>query len=151
MDNTITFTKDGIKVRETVSNPLIPNTERQSIVTYDKITEYNPLDIHVVGIVPRVVDGTLKEIEFRLGDESDVSFHDLVWFKSKVPEILADGKEWKKESIYKKLEPQFNPSDYKRLKSGGARGYANLTTALNMLKKEDVLENPRKGMWKLRK
>ncbi|MCL5680835.1 MAG: winged helix-turn-helix domain-containing protein [Candidatus Thermoplasmatota archaeon] len=149
MDNTIIFTKDGIKVMESVSNPLTPTRQQESIVPYDKITEYNPLDIRVIGIVPKVVDGVLKQIELRIGDV-DSSPHDLSWYKQKILEILKGGREWKKESIYSELEKEFNSSDHKKLKGGMTRGYSVLTTALIKLKKDNLIENPRKGIWKMK-
>jgi hypothetical protein len=151
MSNFIIFTKEGIKVMETITNPLMPERQEESIVPYHKITQYNPLDIHVIGIVPRVVDGVLNQIELRLGEDDDSSYHDVLWFKDKIQEILKDGRDWKKESLYSKLEQEFNSADHKKLKGGGTRGYSNLTGALDILKKEGILENPRKGMWRLKK
>ncbi len=148
MENIITFTKDGIKVRQTVTNPLMPSRQEESIVPYDGITQYNPLDIRVVGIVPSFdPTGVLKQIELKLADDSP---HDLKWFERRVLEMLKDGKTWKKESIYSALEPEFSSSDRKKLRSGGSRGYSNLTTALDSLKKAGSLDNPRKGLWRLK-
>ena len=118
---------------------------------YDKITQYNPLDIHVIGIVPKVEGGVLSQIELKLGKEDESSYHDTLWFKKQIQDFLSDGKEWKKESIYAKLQPEFNIGDHKKLKGGTTRGYSNLSGALDLLKKEGVLENPRKGIWRLRK
>ena len=151
MDNFMIFTKDGIKVRETIKNPLMPERQEESIVPYNKITQYNPLDVHVIGIIPKIVDGVLNQIELKLGEADDSSYHDLLWFKGRVKEFLKDGKDWKKENLYSKLELEFNSADHKKLKSGGTRGYSNLTSALDMLKKDGVLENPRKGIWRLKK
>ena len=151
MENFIIFTKDGIKVRETITNPLMPERQAESTVPYNKITQYNPLDIHVIGIVPKVVDGVLNQIELKLGEEDDSSYHDIIWFKSRIQEFLKDGKDLKKENLYSKLELEFNSADHKKLKGGGTRGYSNLTGALDLLKKEGKLENPRKGMWRLKK
>lgn len=151
MGNFIIFTKEGIKVMETITNPLMPERQEESTVPYNKITQYNPLDIHVIGIVPMVLDGVLNQIELRLGEDDDSSYHDVLWFKDKIQEILKDGRDWKKESLYSKLEQEFNLADHKKLKGGGTRGYSNLTGALDILKKEGILENPRKGMWRLKK
>jgi|YelNatPaOPRAMG01_1025707.scaffolds.fasta_scaffold49360_4 hypothetical protein len=151
MENFIIFTKDGIKVRETITNPLIPERQTESTVPYNKITQYNPLDIHVIEIVPKVVDGVLKQIELKLGEDDDSSYHDVLWFKGRIKEFLKDGRDWKKENLYSKLESEFNSADHKKLKGGGTRGYSNLTGALDALKKEGILENPRKGMWRLKK
>ena len=88
----------------------------------------------------------LKEEDKQLGSE----YHDLLWYKERILEILSDKKEWKKDSIYDKLKAEFNPADRKTLKSGKNRGYGMLSTALNILKKENKIENPRKGLWKLK-
>lgn len=151
MNNFLIFTKDGIKVLETIKNPLMPERQAESTVPYTNITQYNPLDIHVIGIVPKVENGVLKQIELRLGDEDNSSYHDVLWFKKCIQEYLKDGREWKKENIYSKLESEFNSGDHKKLKGGATRGYSNLTGALDLLKKEGILENPRKGIWRLKK
>ena len=95
------------------------------------------------------MDGVLKQIELRIGDV-DSSPHDLSWYKQKILEILKGGREWKKESIYSELEKEFNSSDHKKLKGGMTRGYSVLTTALIKLKKDNLIENPRKGIWKMK-
>ena len=150
MENIIIFTKDGIKVRETITNPLMPKRQAESTVPYENITQYNPLDIHVIGIIPSVIDGVLNQIELRIGDD-DSSPHDILWFKDRIQKCLKDGKDLKKENLYSKLEQEFSPADHKKLKGGQTRGYSNLTMALDLLKKENKLENPRKGIWRLRK
>ena len=151
MDNIIIFTKDGIKVRETITNPLVPERQAESTVPYDKITQYNPLDIHVIGIIPSVINGVLNQIELRIGEEDDLSYHDILWFKARIQDCLKDGKDLKKENLYSKLQQEFSSADHKKLKGGQTRGYSNLTTALDILKKENKLENPRKGIWRLKK
>lgn len=147
MNNVIIFTKDGIKVLETVSNPLTPDRKQESTVKYDRITEYNPLDIRVIGIVPKIENGILKQIELRVGND-DTSPHDLAWYREKVLKIVNDDKEWKKENIYSQLEREFNTSDHKKLKGGMTRGYSILTFALAVLKKEGLVDNTRKGIWR---
>jgi len=156
MDNyyTIKFTKDGIKVKTTTLNPLRKPEEREEITPYNEITNLNPLDLRVVEIIPKFSNEVLTEIELKIIKEEDKQlgseYHDVPWYKERVLEILSDKKEWKKDSIYDKLKAEFNPADRKILKSGRNRGYEMLSTALNNLKKENKIENPRKGLWKLK-
>jgi len=156
MDNyyTIKFTKDGIKVKTTTLNPLRKPEEREEITPYNEITNLNPLDLRVVEIIPKFSNEVLTEIELKIIKEEDKQlgseYHDVPWYKERVLEILSDKKEWKKDSIYDKLKAEFNPADRKTLKSGRNRGYGMLSTALNILKKENKIENPRKGLWKLK-
>jgi len=151
---TIKFTKDGIKVKTTTLNPLRKPEEREEITPYNEITNLNPLDLHVVEIIPKFSNEVLTEIELKILKEEDKQlgseYHDVRWYKERVLEILSDKKEWKKDSIYDKLKAELNPADRKILKSGRNRGYEMLSTALNILKKENKIENPRKGLWKLK-
>jgi len=151
---TIKFTKDGIKVKTTIFNPLKKPEEREEITPYNEITNLNPLDLHVVEIIPKFSNEVLTEIELKIlkkeDKQPDSEYHDLLWYKERVVDILSDKKEWKKDSIYDKLKAEFNPADRKISKSGRSRGYEMLSTALNILKKENKIENPRKGLWKLK-
>jgi len=151
---TIKFTKDGIKEKKIIISPLRPPEEREEITPYNEITNLNPLDLHVVGIIPKFSNEVLTEIELKILKEEDKQvgpeYHDLLWYKERILEILSDKKEWKRDSIYDKLKAEFNPADRKTLKSGKNRGYGMLSTALNILKKENKIENPRKGLWKLK-
>jgi len=151
---TIKFTKDGIKVKTTILNPLRKPEEREEITPYNEISNLNPLNLRVVEIIPKFSNEVLTEIELKILNEEDkqvgAEYHDLLWYKKRVLEILSDKKEWKKDSIYDKLKAEFNPADRKISKSGKSRGYEMLSTALNILKKENKIENPRKGIWKLK-
>jgi hypothetical protein len=148
MTERIIFKRNGIETTEIVNTPLTKPEKRQTTIPYNKISEFNPLDLHVVSITPIIKDGVLTEIELELGIE-DSSYHSIDWFKGKIEEILSDGTAFKKDEMYKKVSTEFNSSDFKKLKSGGTRGYSNLTTSLELLKKEGKIENPRKGYWKL--
>ena len=151
---TIKFTKDGIKVKTTILNPLRKPEEREEITPYNEISNLNPLNLRVVEIIPKFSNEVLTEIELKILNEEDkqvgAEYHDLLWYKKRVLEILSDKKEWKKDSIYDKLKAELNPADRKILKSGRNRGYEMLSNALNILKKENKIENPRKGLWKLK-
>jgi hypothetical protein len=153
-NNTITFTKEGIKVKESITSPLTKREERERTLPYSEITNQNPLNIRVVAIIPKFSNGMLTEIELKILNEEDnqggSGYHDMLWHKQRVLDILSDKREWKKESIYNKLKAEFNQADYKKMKSGNSRGYEILTIALNSLKGENKVENPRKGLWKLR-
>jgi hypothetical protein len=152
--NTIKFTKDGIKTKQTISSPLTKPEEKEVTIPYSGITNHNPLNLHVAEIIPKFTNGMLTEIELKILKEEDnqpsSEYHDGVWYKGKVLEILSDRKEWKKDSIYDKLKAEFNHADRKILKSGRTRGYVMLSTYLRILKEENKTENPRKGLWKLR-
>jgi hypothetical protein len=148
MNERIIFKQNGIETTEIINTPLTKPEKRQTTIPYSKISEFNPLDLHVVRIIPIIKDGVLTAIELELGVE-DSRYHSIDWFKDKIEQILSDGTALKKDEIYKKVSAEFNSSDFKKLKSGGARGYSNLTTSLNLLKNEGKLENPRKGYWKL--
>ncbi|MEM0136416.1 MAG: hypothetical protein QXU18_14515 [Thermoplasmatales archaeon] len=147
MNEKIIFKKNGIETTEIVNTPLTKPERRATIIDYKKIDELNPLDLHVIGINPIVRDNVLIEIELVLGAESS-SYHSVEWFKEKVKGVLSDKTTFKKDDIYDKISKEFTSSDYKKLGSGGTRGYSNLTTALNQLKQEGVVENPRKGYWR---
>jgi len=152
---TIKFTKDGIKVKTTIFNPLKKPEEREEITPYNEITNLNPLDLHVVEIIPKFSNEVLTEIELKILKKEDKQlgskYHDLQWYKERVFEILSDKKEWKKDSIYDKLKAELNPAETIKIsKNRRSRGYGMLSTALNILKKENKVENPRKGLWKLK-
>jgi len=153
-NNTITFTKEGIKVKESITSPLTKKEERERTLPYSEITNQNPLNIRVVAIIPKFSNGTLTEIELKILNEEDnqrgPGYHEMLWHKQRVLDILSDKREWKKESIYNKLKAEFNQADYEKMKSGNSRGYEILTIALKSLKEENKVENPRKGLWKLR-
>jgi len=154
-NNKITFTKDGIKVTETVSNPLIiKEKERETIMPYAEITDQNPLNIHVVAINPKFSNGTLTEIELIISKVEDTqlssNYHDINWYEEKVMELLSDGKEWSKKIIYNKLKEEFGHDDLRKTKRGKTRGNDILTWTLSKLKKENKVENPRRGVWKLK-
>lgn len=148
MGDKIMFKKDGIEATEVVHTPLTKPERRQTTVLYSQISEFNPLDLHVVSINPIIKNGVLTAIELELGGE-DSRYHSVDWIKEKVLQILSDKVELKKDEIYKMVSSEFNSSDFKKLKSGGNRGYSNLTTSLNLLKNEKKIENPRKGYWML--
>lgn len=148
MNERIIFKQNGIETTEIVNTPLTKPEKRQTTIPYNKISEFNPLDLHVVSIIPVIKDGVLTAIELELGVE-DSGYHSIDWFKDKIEKILSDGTALKKDEIYKKISTEFNSSDFKKLKSGGTIGYSNLTTSLNLLKNEGKIENPRKGYWKL--
>jgi hypothetical protein len=149
----ITFTKDGIKVTEKVSNPLMIK-ERETIIPYAEITNKNPLDIHVVAINPKFSNGTLTEIELIIlkGEDIQLSsdYHDINWYEEKVMQLLSDGKEWSRKSIFNKLKEEFGQDDTRKTRRGKSRGSFLLNSALVKLKKENKLENPRRGVWKLK-
>lgn len=147
MNEKIIFKKNGIETTEIVNTPLTKPERRTTIIDYNRIDELNPLDIHVVGIKPIVKDNALIEIELVLGAESS-SYHSVEWFKEKILEVTPDRSTVKKEDIYGKISKDFASSDYKKLGSGTTRGYSNLTTALNQLKQEKKVENPKKGYWR---
>jgi hypothetical protein len=147
MTEEIKFTRGGIETMEIVSNPLTRPERRKTTIPYDKITQLNPLDLHVIGIRPIIREGVIAEIALEIGGE-DSSYHTLEWFADNILSILSDGSTLKKDEIYQRASSEFNSSDFKKLRGGMTRAYSNLTSALNYLKGAGKIENPRKGYWR---